>query len=348
MVRLLIADDEAIERAVLCKTLQENLGDRCAIFQAENGREALEIYEQERIQIALLDIEMPGIDGIQAAEEIRKKDKACCIIFLTAFDEFAYAKKAITVRALDYLLKPYDGNELMLVLEEAIRLAEQAAQAGRYMGSAPQAGLSDQPQTPNTDCSDLSACWPPRGFESASLSPGGCESASPRPGGSESASLRPGGSESAGPRPGGFESASLSSGSPSSQISDIGLGEMAQQRQTQVTQVIQRYIHDNYMYDLSMQDLAQMMNYSEAYFSRLFKQCFGRNFTSYIAEYRVNEARQLLKQSNVNIKEIGRAVGYPDSNYFTKVFRRITGQSPTEYRLSIFRKQDFSVSISDK
>lgn len=318
MVRLLIADDEAIERAVLCKTLQENLGDRCAIFQAENGREALEIYEQERIQIALLDIEMPGIDGIQAAEEIRKKDKACCIIFLTAFDEFAYAKKAITVRALDYLLKPYDGNELMLVLEEAIRLAEQAAQAGRYMGSAPQAGLSDQPQTPNTDCSDLSACWPPRGFESASLSPGG------------------------------FESASLSSGSPSSQISDIGLGEMAQQRQTQVTQVIQRYIHDNYMYDLSMQDLAQMMNYSEAYFSRLFKQCFGRNFTSYIAEYRVNEARQLLKQSNVNIKEIGRAVGYPDSNYFTKVFRRITGQSPTEYRLSIFRKQDFSVSISDK
>ena len=123
---------------------------------------------------------------------------------------------------------------------------------------------------------------------------------------------------------------------------------LAQQRQTQVTQVIQRYIHDNYMYDLSMQDLAQMMNYSEAYFSRLFKQCFGRNFTSYIAEYRVNEARQLLKQSNVNIKEIGRAVGYPDSNYFTKVFRRITGQSPTEYRLSIFRKQDFSVSISDK
>ena len=105
MYRLLIADDEMIERKVLFKTLSQNLKGQCEIFQAENGREALEIYEKEKIQIAILDIEMPGINGIQAAERIREKDKKCCIIFLTAFDEFAYAKKAITVRALDYILK---------------------------------------------------------------------------------------------------------------------------------------------------------------------------------------------------------------------------------------------------
>ena len=123
MYRLLIADDEMIERKVLFKTLSQNLKGQCEIFQAENGREALEIYEKEKIQIAILDIEMPGINGIQAAERIREKDKKCCIIFLTAFDEFAYAKKAITVRALDYLLKPWDEKELMLVLEEAMRMA---------------------------------------------------------------------------------------------------------------------------------------------------------------------------------------------------------------------------------
>lgn len=59
MLRLLIADDEMIERQVLYKTLQKNLGDRCRIFQAANGREALKIYEEEKIQIAILDIEMP-------------------------------------------------------------------------------------------------------------------------------------------------------------------------------------------------------------------------------------------------------------------------------------------------
>ena len=125
MVHLLIADDEMLERAVLYKTLHKNLGERCVIFQAENGREALEIYEEHDIQVAILDIEMPGVNGIEAAERIRKKDKDCCIIFLTAFDEFAYARKAITVRALDYLLKPYEERELMIVVEEAIRLAEE-------------------------------------------------------------------------------------------------------------------------------------------------------------------------------------------------------------------------------
>ena len=111
MYRLLVADDEIIERKVLLKTLQKNLEGQCELFQAENGREALEIYEKEKIQIAILDIEMPGINGIQAAEKIREKDKNCCIIFLTAYDEFSYAKKAITVRALDYILKPWDEKE---------------------------------------------------------------------------------------------------------------------------------------------------------------------------------------------------------------------------------------------
>ena len=132
MLRLLIADDEMIERKVLHKTLQKNVGDRCIIFQAENGREALKIYEEEKIQIAILDIEMPGVNGIETAQQIRETDKECCIIFLTAYDEFNYAKKAITVRALDYLLKPYDEQELMLVVEEAIRLASEY-QANRIL-----------------------------------------------------------------------------------------------------------------------------------------------------------------------------------------------------------------------
>ena len=97
MLRLLIADDEMIERQVLYKTLQKNLGDRCRISRQQR-QGSLKIYEEEKIQIAILDIEMPGINGIEAAQQIRQADKDCCIIFLTAFDEFSYAKKAITVR----------------------------------------------------------------------------------------------------------------------------------------------------------------------------------------------------------------------------------------------------------
>ena len=84
-----------------------------------------------------------------------------------------------------------------------------------------------------------------------------------------------------------------------------------------------------------MQDAARAMNYSEAYFCKLFKQCFSCNFTAYLSEYRVGEAKKLLAVPTVNIKDIGKAVGYGDSNYFTKVFRRYTGVSPTEYRTKL-------------
>lgn len=275
MYRLLIADDEIIERAVLYKTLMENIGDRCVIFLAENGREALRIYEEEKIQIAILDIEMPGINGIGAAEKIRETDKDCCIIFLTAYDEFAYAKKAITVRALDYLLKPYNEQELMLVIEEALRLAEE-----REKGK----DTAHEEKTGTDRVMDVAT----EGNES-------------------------------GKEP-------------------VELEETGNVRLSRVTEMITLYIQENYKYDLSMQDVARIMNYSEAYFCKLFKQCFNRNFTSYLTEYRVEEAKKMLVEPTVNVKEIGKAVGYADSNYFAKVFKRITGQSPTEYRLEMFQK----------
>lgn len=274
MVRLMIADDEVIERLVLYKTLRKNLEGQCEIFQAENGREALRIYEEQRIQIAILDVEMPGINGIEAAEKIRERDRECCIIFLTAFDEFNYAKKAITVRALDYLLKPYDEKELLAVVDEAMRLVDE--QAARAQNAAPEAEHQTAPSATQT------AEEPGR---EANSDPGNL-------------------------------------------------------RMSKVTEIIGQYIQENYMFDISMQDVARRLNYSEAYFCKLFKQCFGKNFTTYLTEYRVTEAKKLLEQPTVNVREVGRAVGYGDSNYFAKVFKRITGQSPTEYRLSIYKESE--------
>ena len=302
MLRLLIADDEVIERKVLYKTLQKNVGDQCVIFQAENGLQALRVYEEEKIQIAILDIEMPGINGIEAAQKIREKDKECCIIFLTAFDEFSYAKKAITVRALDYLLKPYDEQELMLVVEEAMRLAAE------FQANRQEAGYQA-----NRPASGYQANRPASGYQAS------------RPAAGHQAS------QPAGP---GQKNELPETGLPVGDDMEDG----GQVRLSKVTEIISHYIETNYMYDISMQDLARHMNYSEAYFCKLFKQCFNKNFTSYLTEYRVVEAKRMLAMPTVNVKDIGRAVGYSDSNYFAKVFKRITGQSPTEYRLCIFQK----------
>ena len=119
--KLLVAEDELIERKVLCKTLQKYLGGLITLHEAKNGREAMELFAREAPQVAVLDIEMPGFTGLEVARKIRETDKNCAILFLTGFDKFDYARQAISVRAMDYLLKPYNEQELVFAVEEAIR-----------------------------------------------------------------------------------------------------------------------------------------------------------------------------------------------------------------------------------
>ena len=102
--------------------------------------------------------------------------------------------------------------------------------------------------------------------------------------------------------------------------------------------MVEEYIRTHYMYEISMHDAAKAVNYSDPYFCKMFKQQFGQNFTSYLAEYRINEAKKLLCQPNVNVKDVGIRVGYPDNNYFTKVFRRLAGMNPSDYRMELLQK----------
>ncbi len=81
---------------------------------------------------------------------------------------------------------------------------------------------------------------------------------------------------------------------------------------------ISRFINAHYREDISMQDAAAALRYSDAYFCKLFKQCFKVNFSAYLNEYRVNKARQLIFGPALSLKDIGAAVGYSDANYFYK------------------------------
>ena len=114
--RLLIADDEAPARARL-----RDLLDECRpqfplaiVDEARNGREVLEVLNREKVDIVLLDIRMPEMDGMEAARHIAGMGEPPAIIFTTAFD--AYALKAFEVNAIDYLLKPIRIERLLTAL----------------------------------------------------------------------------------------------------------------------------------------------------------------------------------------------------------------------------------------
>lgn len=287
MYRILLADDEQIERMALAKRLKRNFGDSLAISEAVDGKEALEVFGREKSQIVIMDISMPEMNGAEAAEQIRRMDEDCVIIFLTAYDDFAYAKRAIVIRALDYLLKPCDEEELVAVMEEAMRLTDRREKGKQERGAGGQGAAGSRNEAGGRDAAD-----------------------------NQSAKE--------------VQAAADGEYTGAAGIEGCGSGRMAQAAQT-----MREYVRNNYMKEISMQDAARMMNYSDAYFCKLFKQCFDQNFTSYLTNFRVNEAKRLLMNQNVSVKDVGMQVGYYDSNYFAKVFKRITGMIPSEYRDSL-------------
>ena len=100
-----------------------------------------------------------------------------------------------------------------------------------------------------------------------------------------------------------------------------------------VREKIERYILDHYDQDLSMQGVAQVMNYSETHFCRLFKQCFKVNFSAYLNDFRIRQAKLMLLDTNYTAKEVALACGYQDNSYFIRVFKRFTGMTPVDYRI---------------
>ncbi|GAL33859.1 response regulator [Vibrio maritimus] len=122
MIKALIADDEPLLRFHLDKLLAEAWPELEVVEKCENGEQALSAIEKEHIDVAFLDIQMPGKTGLDVAREIAKRssnsDKpAPLIIFITAFDH--YAVSAFEANAIDYLLKPIDETRLIDACEKA-------------------------------------------------------------------------------------------------------------------------------------------------------------------------------------------------------------------------------------
>jgi len=119
-MKILIADDEPLARLRLQSLLLE-IDPKFTVFaNASNGLSALEQCIKEKPDLALLDIRMPKMDGLQAAIEITKAKLKTSIVFITAYDEHALA--AFDNNAIDYLLKPVKKERLEQMLEKAKRI----------------------------------------------------------------------------------------------------------------------------------------------------------------------------------------------------------------------------------
>ena len=236
MLKVLIAEDEPLSLQNLSGQMRDLLGADALIEGVANGREAVERARQIQPQLVLMDIEMPVMNGLDAAAIIHKAMPETHIVFLTAFDRFDYAVGAMRAGGTDYLVKPFDSAQITACLRKLNLLPE----------SRP-AVRGDKPG--NTFCTQFSV-----------------------------------------------------------------------------------WLEHHYMQDVSLDQAAEAMGMSSFYFSRLFRTSYNQTFLEYLTAYRIDRAVELLQQTDIPVREIAVRVGYTDANYFTKVFKRHLGVTPTEYR----------------
>ena len=260
MYKILIADDEAMEREVLADLVSRRFEHEVEIHTADNGRRAVDTALLLGAELILMDIEMPGVNGLDAARTILARLPGCKIIFVTAYGLFQYAYEAMRLGACGYILKPVVPDEA----EAAIRRALSQIEVERRLTDLAPAAVE---QTPEDEDSD---------------------------------------------------------------VQNTQMGQLMAQ--------VKKYLRENYMYELSLDSVADILSISPAYLSTQFKKYQHIGFLDCLTEVRIQAACELLTDPLRPTTEVAGMVGYEDASYFARAFKKKTGLTPTQYRREAARR----------
>lgn len=120
MYKAVVVEDESIVRHGIMQSVDWESAGCMLMGDAENGAKGLELIKKVEPDIVITDISMPELNGLEMMEAVYNAGLSPKVIFLTAYDEFSYAQKAIKLRACDYILKPFEDGELEKCLERAV------------------------------------------------------------------------------------------------------------------------------------------------------------------------------------------------------------------------------------
>ena len=250
---VIVAEDEELLLTNLVQKIQKADPDFLVAGTAQTGDqalalEALELIKSREPDILITDIRMPVMDGITLLTKVREQFPFTKFIITSGFSDFEYAKKAITLKVSDYLLKPVDSEEL----KEALSKIKQEFQI---------AG-NDYEEVFNA--------------RTAAMTP------------------------------------------------------------TQIATLLKDFIVKNYSEDINLNLIADNMNYSPSYLTKIFCQVYGCTPSKYLITLRMSHAQRLLvHEPGLSVKQIGEMCGYHDQGYFSRIFKRITGVTPGDWRKGI-------------
>jgi len=357
MRSVLIIDDEPWAREVV-KSLGEWGRLRLTVAgEAEDGTQGLRSIEELRPDIVVTDMRMPGVDGVRLLQAMKDRFPDLKIIVMSGYDDFAYLKQAIQSRAVEYMLKPIDPDELNAALERCVRELDAQEQTVRTSWKAPlvfpDSGTMDRymalRQRVFGALFELNKTGVLQAFEKlrellAAAYPGGVDRAmldkvradfvqvleqfmQGQPQGHDAAEAEP---------------TRAAEGADAEAV----VRELAERyaraveriesfRKSKIRLVIDEvaaYIDERYADPISLESIAQRFYVSKEHLSRTFKQTTGINVSDYIVRRRIEKAKELLVSPGVSIKDTARMVGYPELAYFHRIFKKEVGVTPGEFR----------------
>lgn len=339
MYKVLIADDREIFRRQLKRLNVFSGGSFTISYEAQNGEEALEILRSSRVDLVITDIRMPIMDGIELLQKIKEENLCRCVVFLSEYAEFSYARQGMLLGAFDYIVKPIDANELSELLKRAeaflsdsgsAELAVTAAQIDRIAKFI----LSGDEYVLKM-CSEIVG----RMVKSAaddSVILSSLDDFLKELGGrilKEREYLRQ-----------LIDTERLFSmpvcernricSVLSDKIAEI-MEQSGRFRMTVKNELIQS-VCDSILKQLgkniSLQTMADLHFVNKAYLSHLFSQETGISFLDYVNRIKMEYAKRRLVCSSDKIYEIALELEYADTEYFSKVFKQYTGYNPSSYR----------------
>lgn len=362
MINVLIADDEKIVREGLVQYVDWNEYNMKVVATAENGEIALDIIKNQKIDLLITDIYMPEMDGMKLIKQLETMDDPPLVIIISGFSDFKFAQDAIrSVIAQDYILKPLDFDQMDVVLIKVsnkitsvqsnvqfpildeqewkeftrtsattIMNSQKDIVAKVEMGKVDEAIEAFEKvlfiwKSKNRSCNFISRYC-------IELALSICELTLDK-----------------------VESVVLLGDDPVRQITKLSCecdmfdyikdviikadGAMRRVDKEQTSALVQsvlNYINNNYSdSSLSLNEIAENHNTTPSYLSIKFKEEVGTNFIKYLNGMRVKKAKELLKDISLKVYMVSTHVGYEDVRYFSRIFRKNTGYTPTEYQKKI-------------
>ncbi len=355
-IKLLIVDDEPVEREALTVFARED-GRFTEFEEGANGIEAVSIASRFRPDIIVMDIRMPGMDGLTAAAAIRRFDQRTRIVFLTAYGELDYARSAFKVGADDFLLKPLSAEVFSQAMDRAVT-ALRATGGTDGFGPYDLRDLAPRLVQAIKQASE-------KDIESLTRS----AFSSRRPSDAELPEVRNAAqwlvyqvdssikADLGKAYDADAAAEALSRARSTDETIDIlitslidlaqALTERSDPRRRLINSAI-RYIDAHWKDNPSLDEVSEAVGLSRYHFSRIFRTALGRTFSDYLCEKRISKAKELLADSSLPMKQVCELSGFSDPAYFAGVFKRRTGVSPSEYRSLLPEKPEAKLLIKSQ